>query len=92
MPFGSYGRILRILRSFDAEHFYYVIKNGYNNEKNTAFFPGYPMNLIFLMMPFDKKYIEVVDFAAKLVMGSATSIMIYYLSRWVFTNNFFALK
>ena len=42
-----------------------------------------------MLMPFEKNYIEIVDFAAKLVMGSATSVMIYYLSRWVFTNNFF---
>jgi len=54
IPFGPVGHTLRILRSFDAEHFYYIIKNGYNNEKNTAFFPGYPMNLISAMFPFEK--------------------------------------
>ena len=67
LPFGFVGRVLRILRSFDAEHFYYVIKNGYNNEKNAAFFPGYPMNTIFLMFPFTKNYIEAVDFTAKMI-------------------------
>ena len=50
------------------------------------------MNLILMLMPFEKNYIEIVDFVAKLVMGSATSVMIYYLSRWMFTNNFFTLS
>ena len=48
------------------------------------------MNLIVMLMPFEKIYIDIVDFVAKLVMGSATSIMIYYLSRWIYTNNFFS--
>ena len=92
LPFGFVGKTLRTLRSFDAEHFYYIIKNGYNNEKNAAFFPGYPMNLIFLMFPFSKNYLEIVDFVFKLIFGSMTSILIYYFTRWVFINNFFALS
>jgi hypothetical protein len=84
--------VLRLLRSFDAEHFYYLIKNGYNNEKNAAFFPGYPMNLIFLMFPFAKNYVEIVDFGSKLFEGSLTSVLIYYFGRLTFANTFFALS
>ena len=89
---GPIYQILRTLRSFDAEHFYYIIKNGYNNEKNTAFFPWYPMNLIFLLLPFSKNYIEIIDFVVKLALGSLTSIMIFYFSRWAMTNKFFTLE
>tara|TARA_B110000285_G_C14728136_1_gene425234 strand:- start:235 stop:567 length:333 start_codon:yes stop_codon:yes gene_type:complete len=50
------------------------------------------MSLIFLLQPFTKNYIEIVDFVTKLVTGSLTSIMIFYFSRWAMTNNFFAIE
>ena len=88
---GPISRVLRILRSFDAEHFYYIIKSGYNNEKNHAFFPGYPLNLLFFILPFPKKYIEIVQFVLKLAMGSYSSVLIYFFGKWLFCNNFIAI-
>ena len=38
-------RPLKLLVSFDSEHFLYISKIGYTNEKNHAFFPGFPMVL-----------------------------------------------
>ena len=57
---GSVGNALRLLRSFDAEQFRYVILNGYSQEKNHAFYPGYPLSVLLFKVP--GKYIEVLGF------------------------------
>jgi hypothetical protein len=85
-------RVLLLIRSFDAEHFNYIIKHGYNYEKNHAFFPGYPMHIIFLMMPYSKHYIDIVDFVYRLFMGASSSVMIYYVGKWIKANNFFSIE
>ena len=83
---------LKLLVSFGAEHFQEVMKNGYNHEKSHAFFPGYPMSLMLLQIPFGNRNIEVLAFLFNLLLGAMNALLINYLGQWIFTNEFFALK
>ena len=95
-PFDTFlqpfHRVLSLFRSFDAEHFNYIIQHGYNYEKNHAFFPGYPMYITSLMVTIPKHYIVIVDFVYRLLMGASSSVMIYYVGKWVKSNNFFSIE
>ena len=54
---------LKLLSSADALNFQEIITNGYNHEKAHGFYPGYPMSLVLLRIPFGNAVsLEVLAF------------------------------
>jgi len=78
---GFFLHALYLLESFDAEHFLYVSRNGYTNEKNHAFFPGFPYILSCLrsLSQFLGIHEVFLGFAWQMTLGCLNCVFIYLL-------------
>ena len=96
-------RPLRLLISFDAEHFIYIAQNGYTNEKNHAFYPVYPLLLSGVAkvggggggeginLSNDSAFLLSAYFI-QLVIGTLNTILIYRVGYLLLTLNLFTGK
>ena len=93
-------RPLKMLISFDAEHFIYIAEFGYTNEKNHAFYPGYPMllNLIANVSGTSSATIPdlsnnsnflILAYTVQLIIGSLNAVLIYKVGVRLLTLNLF---
>ena len=86
------AKAISYLLSFDAEHMLYVSKYGYNQEKNHAFFPAYPILLATITKWFGANNLQLIALLVQLIIGALNSVLLYNFGIKILNNRYFALE